>query len=102
MIYVFFIVLLGSVYLGLLRVFKIFLSVIFSGEPDLRTGQLFVFLLCWVRFGILFLIKKDFLIPWITILLFFINPFRMKEKVEHKNEVCLHVFHRKYFIEFFT
>ena len=58
-----------------------FSRVIFSAEPDFRTGRLLVFLLCWVRFGILFLIKKDFLIPWITILLFLINPFRMKEKV---------------------
>ena len=95
------IVSLWSIYLEVLCVFKIFISVIFSGEPDLRTGQLLVFLLCWVRFGILFLMKKGFLIPWITILLFFINFFQMKEKVGCKNQVCLYVFQRKYFIECF-
>ena len=78
--------------------FKIFTSIILSAEPDFRTGRLLVFLLCWVRFGILFLIKKDFRIPWNTILLLFINPFRIKEKVGRKNQVCLYVLHRKYFI----
>ena len=81
---------------------SIFATLIFSVEPDIRTGRLLVFLLCWVRFVMLFLIKKDFLIPWVTILLFFINPFRMEEKVGSKNQVCLYVFHRKYFNEFFT
>ena len=93
---------LWPIYLELLCVFKIFTSLIFSGKSELRTGRLFVFLLCWVRFGILFLFKKDFLIPWTIILLFFINPFRIKEKVGRKKQVCLYVFHRKYFIEFFT
>ena len=93
-----FIVFLWSIYLELLCVFKIFTIVIFSSEPDLRTGRLLVFLLCWVRFGILFRNKIEFIIPWITILLFFRNSFQMKEKVGRKRQGCLYVFHRKFFI----
>ena len=83
---------------GTFMLLKIFTSISFSAEPDFRTGRLLVFLLRWVRFSILFLIKKDFRIPWKPILLFFINPFRIKEKVRRKNQVCLHVLHKKYFI----
>ena len=61
-VYVVFILFLSFIYLELLWIFKLFASVIFSVEPVFRNGRLLVFLLCWVRFGILFVIKKDFLI----------------------------------------